>query len=119
MFCLRYVFGGNLEMDKELKEILNKLKMLNSNNHIIKQEDFDEQYDNLEEFKILTDDLNSVLNNLELVNKNNGDEVNKVLAKLHRIITTFKCHFSKISDLNMKIFEDYKEKMKNGYCHQF
>jgi len=114
MFCLRYVFGGNLEMDKELKEILNKLKMLNSNNHIIKQEDFDEQYDNLEDFKILTDDLNSVLNNFELVNKNNGDEVNKVLAELHRIITTFEWHFSEISDLNMKIFEVYKEKMKNG-----
>src|SRR5699024_3400719 len=101
MFCLRYVFRGNLEMDKELKEILNKLKMLNSNNNIIKQEDFDEQYDNLEDFKILTDYLNSVLNNFELVNKNNGDEVNKVLAELHRIITTFEWHFSEISDLKI------------------
>src|SRR5699024_3178375 len=89
-------------------------KKLNSNTHIIKQEDFDEQYDNLEDFKILTDDLNSVLSNFELVNKNNGDEVNKVLAELHRIITTFEWHFSEISDLNMKIFEVYKEKMKNG-----
>src|SRR5699024_6971445 len=114
MFCLRYVFGGNLEMDNELKEILNKLKMLNSNNHIIKQEEFDEQYDHLEDFKILTDDLNSVLNNFELVNKNNGDELNKVLAELHRIIRTFEWNSSEISDLNMKIFEVYKEKMKNG-----
>src|SRR5699024_12023067 len=111
MFCLRYVFGGNLEMDKELKEILNKLKMLNSNTHIIKQEDFDEQYDNLEDFKILTDDLNSVLSNFELVNKNNGDEVNNVLAELHRIITTFERHLSESSDLNIKLLEIYKEKM--------
>lgn len=101
-------------MDKKLEDILDKLKILNSNINIIKQEDFDEQYDNLADFKTLTNDLSKVLNNFESVNKNDGDEVNKVLAELHRIITTFEWHFSEISDLNMRIFEVYKEKINNS-----
>ncbi|MET3656335.1 hypothetical protein [Sporosarcina psychrophila] len=100
-------------MDKKLEGILNILDKLNSSINIVNKEDLGEQYENLEDFKILTRDLDFLLNNFSSVNKNDGDEVDKMLFELHRIITTFEWHFSEISDLNTTILKAYKDKIQN------
>lgn len=98
-------------MDKKLEGILDILDKLNSNINIVNKEDLDEQYENLEDFRILTRDLDTLLNNFSSVDKNDGDEVEKMLFELHRIITTFEWHFSEISDLNTTILKVYKDKI--------
>lgn len=98
-------------MDKKLEGILDILDKLNSNINIANKEDLDEQYENLEDFRILTRDLDTLLNNFSSVDKNDGDEVEKMLFELHRIITTFEWHFSEISDLNTTILKVYKDKI--------
>ncbi|MBU5340540.1 MULTISPECIES: hypothetical protein [Bacillaceae] len=101
-------------MDKKLERILDILDKLNSYINVVTKEDLAEQYKNLEDFRILTRDLDILLNNFSLVDKNDGDEVEKMLFELHRIITTFEWHFSEISDLNTKILTVYKDKIKNA-----
>lgn len=101
-------------MDKKLERILDILDKLNSYINVVTKEDLAEQYKNLENFRILTRDLDILLNNFSLVDKNDGDEVEKMLFELHRIITTFEWHFSEISDLNTKILTVYKDKIKNA-----
>ncbi|WP_244910419.1 hypothetical protein [Caldibacillus thermoamylovorans] len=76
-------------MDKKLERILDILGKLNSYISVVTKEDLAEQYKNLENFRILTRDLDVLLNNFSLVDKNDGDEVEKMLFELHRIITTF------------------------------
>lgn len=100
-------------MDKKLEGILDILAKLNSSINIVSKEDLDEQYDNLEDFRELTIDLDILLNNFSSVNKDDGDKVEEVLFELHRIITTFEWHFSEISDLNTKILKVYKDKINN------
>ena len=101
-------------MDKKLEGILDILDKLNSNINFVNKDDFDEQFENLEDFRILTRDLDILLNNFSSVDKNDGDEVEKMLFELHRIITTFEWHFSEISDLNTTILKVYKDKIKNA-----
>jgi hypothetical protein len=101
-------------MDKKLERILDILDKLNSYINVVTKEVLAEQYKNLEDFRILTRDLDILLNNFSLVDKNDGDEVEKMLFELHRIITTFEWHFSEISDLNTKILTVYKDKIKNA-----
>lgn len=101
-------------MDKKLERILDILDKLNSYINVVTKEDLAEQYKNLENFRILTRGLDILLNNFSLVDKNDGDEVEKMLFELHRIITTFEWHFSEISDLNTKILTVYKDKIKNA-----
>lgn len=100
-------------MDKKLEGILDILNKLNSGINIVNEEDLDEQYENLADFRILTRELDILLNNFSSVNKNDGDEVEKMLFELHRIITTFEWHFSEISDLNTSILKVYKDKIRN------
>ena len=76
-------------MDKKLERIMDILGKLNSYISVVTKEDLAEQYKNLENFRILTRDLDVLLNNFSLVDKNDGDEVEKMLFELHRIITTF------------------------------
>ncbi|GIN94119.1 hypothetical protein J6TS1_14300 [Siminovitchia terrae] len=101
-------------MDKKLEGILDILDKLNSSINILNKEDLDEQCENLKDFRILTRDLDILLNNFSSVDKNDGDEIEKMLFELHRVITTFEWHFSEISDLNTKILKVYKDKIKNA-----
>jgi len=101
-------------MDKKLEGILDILDKLNSSINIVNKEDLDEQCENLKDFRILTRDLDILLNNFSSVDKNDGDEIEKMLFELHRVITTFEWHFSEISDLNTKILKVYKDKIKNA-----
>ncbi|MGP1910125.1 hypothetical protein ACTSEZ_18295 [Metabacillus sp. JX24] len=100
-------------MDKKLQGILDILDKLNSSSNIVKKEDLEEQYENLEDFRMLTNDLDSLLKNFGSMDINNGDEVERILFELHRIITTFEWHFSEISDLNTTILKVYKNKINN------
>ena len=100
-------------MDKKLEGILDILVKLNSSINVVNTEDLDEQYENLEDFRILTRDLDIILNNFDSLDKNDGDEIEKMLFDLHRIITTFEWHFSEISDLNTTILKVYKDKINN------
>lgn len=100
-------------MDKKLEGILDILDKLNSSINIVNKEDLDEQYENLEDFRMLTRDLDIILNNFGSLDKNDGDEIEKMLFEFHRIITTFEWHFSEISDLNTKILKVYKDKINN------
>ena len=105
--------SGGIYMDKKLEGILDILDKLNSSINIVNKEDLDEQYENLEHFRMLTRDLDTILNNFGSLDKNNGDEIEKMLFELHRIITTFEWHFSEISDLNTTILKVYKDKINN------
>ncbi|MCM3164506.1 MULTISPECIES: hypothetical protein [Metabacillus] len=100
-------------MDKKLEGILDILVKLNSSINVVNTEDLDEQYENLEDFRILARDLDIILNNFDSLDKNDGDEIEKMLFELHRIITTFEWHFSEISDLNTTILKVYKDKINN------
>lgn len=100
-------------MDKKLEGILDILGKLNSSINVVDKEELDEQYENLEDFSVLTRDLDIILNNFGSLDKNEGDEVEKMLFELHRILTTFEWHFSEISDLNTTILKDYKDKIDN------
>ncbi|MER3126116.1 hypothetical protein ABQG68_11935 [Bacillus pumilus] len=100
-------------MYKKLEGILNILGNLNTRTNIVDKEDLDEQYENLEDFTMLTKDLDNILNNFDSLDKNNGDEIEKMLFELHRIITTFEWHFSEISDLNTTILKNYQTTINN------
>lgn len=100
-------------MDKKIEGILDILGKLNSSINVVDKEELDEQYENLEDFRVLTRDLDIILNNFGSLDKNEGDEVEKMLFELHRILTTFEWHFSEISDLNTTILKDYKDKIDN------
>ncbi|KYC89929.1 hypothetical protein B5V89_19010 [Heyndrickxia sporothermodurans] len=100
-------------MDKKLEGILDILEKLNSSINIVNKEDLDEQYENLEDFRVLTRDLDIILNNFGSLDKNDGEEIEKMLFELHRILTTFEWHLSEISDLNTTILKVYKNKINN------
>ncbi|WP_111292455.1 hypothetical protein [Bacillus safensis] len=98
-------------MYKKLEGILDILGNLNARTNIVKEEDLDEQYENLEDFTMLTKELDNILNSFDSLDKNNVDEIEKMLFELHRIITTFEWHFSEISDLNTKVLKKYQDKV--------
>ncbi|RAS80688.1 hypothetical protein [Priestia endophytica] len=101
-------------MEKKLEGILSILDKLNSRINIVTKEDLDEQYENLEDFRDLSSDLDILLNNFSSINKDDGEKVEEMLFELHRIITTFEWHFSEVSDLNTKILKVYKDKINNA-----
>jgi hypothetical protein len=100
-------------MDKKLEGILGILDNLNSKINVVTKEDLDEQYENLVDFRNLTNDLDFLLDKFNSLSLDDGDKVEEMLFELHRIITTFEWHFSEISDLNTKILKVYKDKMNN------
>lgn len=100
-------------MEKMLEGILDILDKLNSRVKIVNKGDLDEQYENLEGFRVLTRDLDIILNNFSSLDNNDGDEIEKMLFELHRILTTFEWHFSEISDLNTTILKVYKDKIND------
>lgn len=100
-------------MEYKLREILSILEKLNSKTDIVTKDDIDEQYDNLEDLKVLSSELDKVLGGFNTVNLNDGKKVEEMLFEFHRIITTFEWHFSEISDLNTKILKEYKDKFNN------
>lgn len=100
-------------MDKNLEGILDILDKLNSSINIVNKEDLDEHYENLKDLRVLTRDLDVILNNFGSLNTNDSDEIEKMLFELHRILTTYEWHFSEISDLNTTILKVYKEKVIN------
>ncbi len=67
----------------------------------------------MEGFRTVTRDLDIILNNFSSLDKKDGDEIEKMLFELHRIITTFEWHFSEISNLNTSILKVYKDKINN------
>ncbi len=76
-------------MDKKLDGILEILNKLNSKTNIVTKKEIDEQYDNLEDYRKLTLDLDLLLNNFENENINDVDKAEEMLFETHRIITTF------------------------------
>lgn len=98
-------------MDSRLKEVLRILEKLNSKTDIVTKDNIYEQRDNLEDFGILTSELDKLLNSFNAVTLDDVDKVEEMLFELHRIITTFEWHFSEISDLNTKILKVYKDKI--------
>ncbi|MFB1052224.1 hypothetical protein [Paraliobacillus sp. JSM ZJ581] len=100
-------------MEYKLREVLSILEKLNSKTDIVTKDDIDEQYDNLEDLKVLSSELDKVLGGFNTVNLNDGNKVEEMLFEFHRIITTFEWHFSEISDLNTKILKEYKDKFNN------
>ncbi len=98
-------------MYKKLEEVLKIQCELNSRINIVNKEEIEEQFENLEDYRRLMDDLNALLLKFSMVDKNHGDQVEVMLFELHRILTTFEWHFSEISDLNTKILKVYKDKI--------
>ena len=58
-----------------------------------------------------TQNLDILLNNFNCLEQKDGDELERNLFELHRILTAFEWHFSEINDLNMKIIKVYKDKI--------
>ncbi|MDG5471411.1 hypothetical protein P6709_06605 [Jeotgalibacillus sp. ET6] len=83
---------------------------LNSNTNILNENEFIEQQ-NLDDFKKLTKDLDQVLINFGSLDAYDGNEIEKMLFEIHRIITTLEWHFSEINTLNISILKDYKNKI--------
>jgi DNA repair ATPase RecN len=100
-------------MYQRLKKVLDLIQKLNSATDIISKADIKEQYDNLEDFKSLTNKFDDLLKNISKMSPDNGDEVEKVLFEIHKLLTTYEWHFSEISDLNTKLLKKYKDKLNN------
>lgn len=100
-------------MYQRLKKILELIQQLNSATNIISKDELNEQYDNLEDFKSLTNELDALLKNITKINTSNGDEVEQKLFEIHRILTTYEWHFSEISELNTKLLKKYKDKINS------
>ncbi|MET1250188.1 hypothetical protein ABWW58_15520 [Sporolactobacillus sp. STCC-11] len=100
-------------MYQRLKVVLDLIQKLNSTTEIISKADIKEQYDNLDDFKSLTNQFDALLKKITNINTKNGDEVEKVLFDIHRLLTTYEWHFSEISDLNTKLLKKYKDKLNN------
>ena len=98
-------------MESKLRAVVEILKELNSKTNIVTKGDIDEQYDNLKDFKVLSGELDEMLNGFKSIDLNDGNEVSGMLGKIHVILTTFEWHFSEISDLNSEIGKEYKEKI--------
>lgn len=65
-------------MDKKLTRVLDILGKLNSKVNIVTKKDLEEQYENLEDFKSLTNDLDVLLNKFNSVNKDNGEKTRAI-----------------------------------------
>ncbi|MEW4289616.1 hypothetical protein [Rossellomorea marisflavi] len=100
-------------MDKKLEGILDILQVLNSNSNSVKQEELKEQYDNLEDFRELSGELDRILSEWGVLDRSNPLEIEDLLFELHRILTTLEWHFSEVSELNATILKTYKDKMDN------
>lgn len=68
-----------------------------------------EQYENIDDFRLLTRELEDLLNDFDSLDENDGDKIEVMLFELHRILTMFEWHFSEISDLNMKFLEGFRK----------
>jgi uncharacterized protein (UPF0305 family) len=100
-------------MYQRFKKVLDLIQKLNSATDIISKGDIKEQYDNLEDFKSLTNKFDALLNNITKMSPENGDEIEKVLFEIHKLLTTYEWHFSEISELNTKLLKKYKDKLNN------
>lgn len=98
-----FIIDGNLE------KILGTLNELNSDVNIFSEEDLKEQYENIDDFRVLTRELEDVLNDFDSLDENDGDKIEVMLFEFHRILTTFEWHFSEISDLNMKFLKGFRK----------
>lgn len=100
-----------ISMERKLRAILDILQELNLKTNIVAREEVEEQYDNLEDFKVLSNRLDEIPKKFKRINLQDGNEVNEMLAEIHVIMTTFEWHFSEISDLNSEIGREYKDKV--------
>ncbi|MCF3943914.1 hypothetical protein [Oceanobacillus alkalisoli] len=64
---------------------------------------------NIDEFRLLTRELEDLLNDFNSLDENDGDKIEVMLFEFHRILTTFEWHFSEISDLNMKFLKGFRK----------
>ena len=95
-------------LDEKLLELLYLLKNINSENSLIPNEDIEEQYLNLIDFKDVITDFETVLGLMKEKDFKNLTELETNLFEVHRVITTLEWHLSEISELNMKIIKRIK-----------
>lgn len=95
-------------LDEKLLALLHLLKNINSENNLISNEDIEEQYQNLIDFKDVITDFETVLDLMKEKDLKNLTELETDLFEVHRVITTLEWHLSEISELNMKIIKRIK-----------
>lgn len=95
-------------LDEKLLALLHLLKNINSENNLISNEDIEEQYQNLFDFKDVITDFETVLDLMKEKDLKNLTELETDLFEVHRVITTLEWHLSEISELNMKIIKRIK-----------
>lgn len=95
-------------LDGKLLALLHLLKNINSENNLISNEDIEEQYQNLIDFKDVITDFETVLDLMKEKDLKNLTELETDLFEVHRVITTLEWHLSEISELNMKIIKRIK-----------
>lgn len=66
-------------MDKGLEKMLDTLNKLNSDVNILSEEDLNEQYENIDDFRLLTRELEGLLNDFDSLDENNGDKIEVML----------------------------------------
>lgn len=96
-------------MDEGLEKILDTLNKLNSDVNILSEENLNEQYENIDDFRLLIRELKGLFNDFDSLDLNDGDKIELMLFEFHRILTTFEWHFSEISDLNMKFLKGFRK----------
>ncbi|MFJ7976770.1 hypothetical protein ACIQZI_13905 [Peribacillus sp. NPDC096379] len=95
-------------MDDKLLELLYLLKNINSENNLISNEDIEEQFQNLIDFKDVITDFETVLSLIKEKDLKNLTELEINLFEVHRVLTTLEWHLSEISELNTKIIKRIK-----------
>lgn len=65
--------------DNRLEKILDTLNKLNSDVHILSVEDLNEQYENMDDFRLLTVELEGLLNNFDALGEN--DKMTEIKSK--------------------------------------
>ncbi|HJV15998.1 MAG TPA: hypothetical protein VJ546_01190 [Bacillales bacterium] len=100
-------------MENRLRQLLEILEKLNLKTNIATKGEINEQYDNLEDFKILSSELDKILSGFNNVDLDDSNKVEDMLLEFHRILTTFEWHFTEISDVNTKILKQYKDIINN------
>jgi hypothetical protein len=92
-------------------ETLGFLGKLNSNciNSIITQEEFNEQYDNIEDLNLQLQIYKTVIEKIKKIDINNIQQVDKNLFSLHTLLSNLEWHISELNDMNAKLLKRYSD----------
>ncbi|WP_427340830.1 hypothetical protein [Caloranaerobacter sp. DY30410] len=96
-------------MINELETVLNLLQKLNKacNTKCLSLERFNEQKDNIEDFKKLWQEYYKVLEKTKKVDYKDIEEIKENYLEIHRILNTIKWHLEEMDELLIDVLRCY------------